>query len=132
MIQLLKFIVAFLPALFDEYGFLIKESKNSGNRFSGASILMVSSEVEIFLAIERDEITAFFRSMFDKRKSNWYSIEIILALLGHKDCSGVLDDYNSSLIRDELPQIINRFHKSEIEETLRLLDGTEKERSKQM
>jgi hypothetical protein len=132
MIHLLKFIVTFLSALFEEYGFLIIESKNSGNRFLGASILMVSSEVEIFLAIERDEMTIRVRSLYDKRKNNWYSIEIILALLGHKDCYGVLDDRNSSLIQNELSEIIHRFSKSKIAETLRLLDGIEKERSKRM
>lgn len=130
MTQLLQFIVTFLPSLFDEYGFYIKESKNSGNRFSGSSILIASSEVEIFLAIERDEMTSYFRSLFDKRKSNWYSSEVILALLGHIECRGVLDENNSSLIRDEMSEILKRFHKNEIRETLRLLDGIEKERSK--
>ena len=128
MTQLLKFIVTFLSALFDDYGFWIKESKNTGNRFSGASILMASDDVEIFLSIERDEITAYFRSICDKRKNNWYSTEVVLALLGHGDCLGVLDDRNSSLVEKELPNIIKRFQKSEVEETVKLLDKIEKER----
>lgn len=130
MMQLLKFIITFLSALFDDYGFLIKESKNTGSRFSGASILMASDEMEIFLAIERDEITAYFRSRFDKRKNNWYSTEVVLALLGHRDCLGVLDDRNSSLVKKELPGIIKRFQKPEAEKTLKFLDNIEKERSK--
>jgi len=132
MIQLLKFIITYFQPLFEEYLFMIKDSENAGNRFSGASILMVSNEMEIFLAIERDEITADFRSIFDNRKSSWYSIDIILALLGYKGFSGVLDDRSSSLIRDELPEIIDRFGASKVEETLRLLDKLEKERSKRM
>ena len=82
MTKLLEFIITFLSTLFDDYGFLIRESKNTGNRFSGASILMASDEMEIFLAIERDEITAYFRSRFDKRKNNWYSTEVVLE--GHE------------------------------------------------
>ena len=132
MIQLLKFIVTYLASLFDEYNFQIKEANNAGNRFSGASILMASDEVEIFLAIERDEITADFHSVFDKRKRNWYSVDIIFNLLGYKNVSGVLDDRSSPLLRDELKKIIDRFHKSEIEETLKLMDRIKKERSKRM
>ncbi|MDZ4183827.1 MAG: hypothetical protein U1D97_02470 [Desulfuromonadales bacterium] len=132
MIQLLKFIVSYLSALFDEYGFQLKASENSGNRFSGASILMASRDLEIFLAIERDEITADFRSVFDKRERNWYSIDIILSFLGHRCLSGVLDDQNASLMRDGLPEIIDCFRESNVERTLKLLDGLEKERSKGM
>lgn len=126
MIQLLKFIVSFLSVLFDEYGFLIKESKNSGNRFSGASILLTSSDVEIFLAIERDEITACFRSMFDKQKSNWYSAEVVLSLLGYQDCLGIMNNHNSLLLRNKIPEVMRRFSESEFEKTLRQLDEIEK------
>lgn len=126
MTQLLKFIITFLSALFDEYGFFIKESKNSGNRFTGASVLISSDEVEIFLAIEREEITAYFRSLFDKRKNNWYSLDTVLSFLGYANASGVIDKRNSNLIRDELSRIINRFSKSEFEKTLVMLDGIEK------
>jgi len=130
MIHLRKFITTYLQALLDEYGFSIKTCEDSGNRFHGASIHMVSSEMEIFLAIERDEITAEFRSVFDKRKSKWYSGDIILTFIGHGGFSGVLDDRSASLIRDHLPEIINCFQKSKIEKTLKLLDEIKKERSK--
>lgn len=130
MVQLLKYIVTYLSSIFDDYGFLIKNSTNSGNRFSGASILMASSEIEIFLAIERDEITMSFRSLFDKKKNNWYSSEVILALFGHTECCGIMNDYRSLLIKDEFSEIVNRFRKSEVEETLRLLNGIEKEMSR--
>lgn len=129
MIVLLKFIVRFLSDLFEKYGFAIISSKNSGCRFSGASILMASSEMEIFLAVERDEITVQFRSVFDKRKNNWYSAEIVLALFEYKNCLGVLDDRAGSYIKEELSAIVARFQKSEVEKTLRLLDEIEKERS---
>jgi hypothetical protein len=132
MIKLLEFVVTYLFRLFDEYGFLIKESGNSGNRFSGASILIVSSELEIFLAIERDEVTADFRSVFDSRKNNWYSVDVVLALLGYRGCRGVLDDKNSILLQKEIPQLIHRFHESEINNTLQELAFLEKERSDNM
>jgi len=132
MTKLLKFILKYLSNLFDEYGFSITKSNNSGNRFSGASILLASAEMEIFMAVERDEITAQFRSVFDKRKNNWYSAEDVLALFEHKNCLGVLDDRVGSYIKDELSAIISRFQKSEIEQTLGLLDKIEKERSKRM
>ncbi|MBU1426200.1 MAG: hypothetical protein KKH12_13555 [Gammaproteobacteria bacterium] len=131
MTQLLKYIVKFLSALFDDYGFYIKESSNSGNRFSGASILLASGDVEIFLAIERDEITAYFRSTHDLRKNNWYSSEIILSFLGHRAPCGVLDESTSTLIRNEIPRIVGCLRKSEAESTLVHLDEIEKHRSKQ-
>lgn len=132
MIKLLQFIVRFLSSLFDEYGFSITASNNSGNRFAGASILMASSEMEIFLAIERDEITAQFRSVYDKRKNNWYSAEIVLDLIGRKSCLGVLDDRIGSYIQSDLPAMISRFRKTEVEQTLKILDEIEKERAKRM
>jgi hypothetical protein len=132
MIKLLQFIVMFLSSLFEEHGFSITASNNSGNRFAGASILMASSEMEIFLAIERDEITAQFRSVFDKRKSNWYSVEIVLALVGRENCLGVIDDRIGSYIQSDLPAIISRFGKIEVEQTLKILDEIEKKRFKSM
>lgn len=130
MTKLLQFILTFLSDLLDQYGFLITSSSNSGNAFSGASIIMASTEIEIFLAIERDEITAQFRSVYDKRKNNWYSAEIVLALVGHKKCLGVLDDRTGSHLKSELPAIIDYFQKSNIERTLKRLDEIEKERPK--
>lgn len=114
MNKILKFILKYLSSLFDEYGFSIMKSNNSGNRFSGASILLASDEIEIFIAVERDEITAQFRSVFDKRKNNWYSAEVVLALFDYKNCNGVLDDRVGSFIKDELSVIINRFRKAEM------------------
>ena len=131
MTQLLKYIISYFSILFDEYGFLIKESNNTGNKFSGASILLTSSELEIFLAIERDEITAFFRSVFDKRKNNWYSTDVILNFLGNKNSLGILNDTNSNMLRDGLPELVQRFHKNKIEETLELLDKIEKKKSRE-
>lgn len=126
MIQLLRFIITFLPELFEKYGFFIKNSNNSGNRFAGASILMASGEVEIFLAIERDEITASFRSLFDEKNNNWFSTDMVLAALGHKGFSGVVDDRTASLLRDELPVLMNRFQKADFKETVRLLSEIKK------
>lgn len=131
MSQLLRFVVTFFSVLFDEHGFLIKGSNNAGNRFSGASILLGSNEVEIFIAIERDEITAHFRSLYDKRKNNWYSSEIILAHLGYAEEHGVLNETNASLIRDQLPEILNCFHEAEVGRTLKNLDDIEKRKSNQ-
>ena len=130
MNKLLQFIINFLSALFDEYGFSIVSSNNSGNDFSGASILMTSSEIEIFLAVERNEITVQFRSLFDRRKSNWYSSEIVLALVGHKSGIGVIDERNGYSLKKLLPAIIDRFQKSDIEQTLKSLDELEKEIAK--
>jgi hypothetical protein len=130
MTKLLQFIISFFSDLLDRYGFWISSSSNSGNAFSGASIVMASSEMEIFLAIERDEITAQFRSVFDTRKNNWYSAEIVLALVGHENCLGVLDDCIGNYLKNELPAIIDRFQKSNVERTLKRLDEIEKERTK--
>lgn len=135
MIKLLKFIVSFFSILFDEYKFSIKESKNSGNRFAGASILLTSNEVEIFLAIEKDEIVVYFRSVFDERKNSWdswYSSDLILTFLGHKDCLGVIDDRHSVLLRDRMNGILKHFSKNEYKKTLSCLDEIRKERSKAM
>jgi len=122
MTKLLQFIMTFLSDLLDQYGFRITSSSNSGNIFSGASIVMASSEMVLFLAIERDEITAQFRSVFDTRKNNWYSAEIVLALVGHENCLGVLDDRIGNYLKNDLPAIINRFQKSNVEQTLKKLD----------
>ena len=130
MNKLLQFIITFFSDLLDQHGFWITSSSNSGNVFSGASIVMASSEMEIFLAIERDEITAQFRSVFDKRKNNWYSAEIVLALVGHDNCLGVLDDGIGTYLKNDLPAIIDRFQKSNVERTLKRLDEIEKERTK--
>jgi hypothetical protein len=130
MTKLLQFIMTFLSDLLDQYGFRITSSSNSGNIFSGASIVMASSEMVLFLAIERDEITAQFRSVFDTRKNNWYSAEIVLALVGHENCLGVLDDRIGNYLKNDLPAIINRFQKSNVEQTLKKLDEIEKERTK--
>lgn len=83
------------------------ESKNTGNRFSGASIRLASDEMEIFLAIERDEITVDVRSLFDKRKKYWYSIDTIFSILGHSEYKGVLDKNNAPILRDELSKLID-------------------------
>lgn len=127
MIQIFSFIVAFLPDLFEKYGFVICSSANSGNRFGGASIVMASGDVEVFLSIERDEITLSFRSLFDEKK-NWFSTETVLALLGHKGYSGVINDQSAVLLRDELPKIMKRFDKAEAGETVRLLCEIKKTR----
>ena len=132
MTKLLQFTIKFLSALFDEYGFSIASSENSGNDFAGASMVIASSEMEIFLAIERQEITAQFRSAFDKKKSNWYSAGTVLDLVGHKDCPGLLDDRTGSYIKDALPVIVSLFKQAEIERTLERLDEIERERSKRM
>ncbi len=130
MNKLFQFIINFLSALFDEYGFIITSSKNSGNDFHGASIIMSSSDLEIFLAIERDEITAQFRSLYDNRKNNWYSAEIVLTLLGNKGCIGVLDIRMANLLKIELPAIIDNFQKTEVERTIKCLEEIEKNRGK--
>jgi hypothetical protein len=130
MTKLRDFIDKYLSSLLDEYDFLLKESKNSDNSFYGESVLVASSEVEIFIAIERDEITADFRSLFDKRKNNWYSSDVIFALLGHTACLAVLNHNNATLLRDKLPEILTLFRESKIKETLKLLDEIEDERSR--
>lgn len=130
MTILLEFAVKYLYTLFDEYKFVIKESKNTGNRFSGSSIIIASNDIEIFLAIERDEITILFRSLFDIKNNNWYSIEVVMDFLGHKNCLGVMSDYNSSLLKDELKQIVLCFGEKQYVETLRKLDEIERKKAK--
>lgn len=130
MIRLFSFIIAFLPDIFEKYGFSIKNFHDSGNRFAGASIYMTSDEMEIFLAIERDEITISFRSLFDKKKNNWFSAEVVLAFLGHKGCSGVMGDQNSSLLRDEFKKLVTQFRKEQALETVEMLSKIKKNRSR--
>ena len=130
MIQLLTFIVSVFATLFEKHQFYIKQSSNSGNRFHGSSILLSSADVEVFTAIERDEITVCFRSTHDRRQSNWYSAELILSLLGHPDCPGVMNEQNSGLLRDALPEILHRFRTDAVGETLSRLDEIKRRRNR--
>jgi len=127
MTKLLELITKYMSILFDKYGFYIRESKNSGNEFSGASILLSSDEMEIFLSIERGEVTAYIRSLYDKKKDNWYSLDVVLALVGNSGSSGIIKEDNAFLFQKKLPDIIEKFSRSRFSETLNRLDTIENE-----
>lgn len=126
MVTLLKFLIAHFSQLFDDYGFAITQSENSGNRFHGASILLRSKTLEIFFAFERDQFSAEFRSVEDKRKGSWYSVATILAYLGHKNCLGIFDKDTLRATKQALPQIVTLFEDDEIENILSSLDQIER------
>lgn len=120
MIRLLQLLIDFLSPLFDEYGFYIKSSNNDGSSFRGASILLASKDMELFLAIERDEITLQFRSAYDKKK-NWLSLSALLRYVGEDVSIDVLEENVLHLLRMKLPEIIGLLSEENAEKTIKAL-----------
>ena len=122
MTKLLKFLIKYLHAAFDDFGFTISASQNSGKLSSGASVTLVSPELELFVSIDNDEIIASFRSLLVAQQSNCYSLAAVFELLGHIDEPGMFEGHDARILRKELPRIINCFSAIEYAETIKRLD----------
>ena len=88
--------------------------------------------MELQLSIERDEITLYFRSLYDKRKRNWYQFSLISKLLGREAVVGIMDESNSAFFADNMDEIMKRFRKEFAVTTIKQLDELKAERSKRM
>lgn len=130
MNELNKILNKYLFSFVDKYGFEIKETKDSGNQFYGASIYMESDEIGIFLSIERNEVSIDICSLFDNRKNNWYYIGVPLTLLGYDEYRTEDGDFDFILIKSIIPEIIDCFSKVDIDKKLIKLDTIEKTLSK--
>jgi hypothetical protein len=130
MIALLSFLIRYCPQLFERPGFRFKDSGVGRNPSEGSYILVESDDVQIYICNERDEITWQIRSMYDSRKKNWFSFDLVARLLNHEVATGIMGAVNSDLLSKNLERILLRFRKEDATTTLAQLNELKAERAK--
>src|SRR3954468_20839651 len=105
MIDLLTFLVRYCVTLFEKPGFKFKDSEVGGNAAEGSYLLLESVDVQIYIANEGEQITWEMRSVYDGRKRNWFSFDLVARLLGYEPETGVMNSSNSELLSGNLKEI---------------------------
>lgn len=129
---ILEFLVRFCLPLFEKYGFVFKDSSVGQNVAAGASILLDSKDVQIYISYERDELTWEMRSLYDSNNKNWFSIDLISKLLGRTTDTGLMDPANCDFLSRNIDDIMIRFQEDRASDTINSLRKLKSERARRM
>jgi hypothetical protein len=130
MKQLLDFLARFCIPLFEKHKFRFKDSGTGQSVVAGAWILLDSGDVQLHLSYERGEFIMSLRSLYDPNKKNWFSIDLILQLLGRKPETGLMDETNSNFWGENTDQILAKFREEKSQTTIAKLNCLKAERVK--
>jgi len=127
LLILLKFLVNNCAPLFESHKFTITYTEVGPTHVSGASVILESEDVQIFLSIEKEEITLQIRSLQEAKK-NWHGFQQISLLLGHQTSTGLLNnESNAVFLAKSWDEIVRRFDKEHLAETLETLNKLKSE-----
>jgi hypothetical protein len=129
MLSLLEFLFRRCSRLFEPYSYRIKDSKVGRNPAEGSWILLESKDAEIFVSSERGEITWEMCSLYDSSKKNWFSFDLISALLGRRVTSGIMDKNNSEFLSRNIDSVVRLFVKDKAPKTIAELNELKKART---
>lgn len=132
MKQVLQFLIRCCLPLFERHGFRFQDSGVGRNVAAGAWILIQSADVQLHLVCERNELVLQFRSVYDTKKKNWFSIDLISELLGRNARTGLMDDENCSFLAENVDQILAEFRKDKAAVTIARLNHLKERRTKRM
>ena len=118
--------------LLESSDFKVVRSESGRSGFEGASILMESNDVEIFVASEREQIAGWIRSKYDPNPQNWFSIDLISNLFARPAETGVMDEGNLQFLRSHMGQVIDRFRQTSVRQTLEQLNALKRARAKRL
>ena len=92
-------------------------------------MLFESHDIVVFVATERDQVSWWIRSKYDKDRRNWFSIDLVAQLLEETLVTGIMDSASEVFLRKNCDVIIEKFQRSAVGDTLRLLDELKKIRT---
>lgn len=104
--------------MFEKHGFCFKDSGTGPSVAAGAWILFASTDVQIHLSYERGEIMLSLRSLYDTKKTNWFSIDLISRFLGRNAETGLMDEANSKFFADNIDRILAEFRQHNAQSTI--------------
>lgn len=129
MDELLIFIMKFCSDLYYKFGFKFIDS----DFYEGDNSMIVlgREDMKLMFIKERDKLFLQFCSKFNKKKEDWYSLDLVRQLITNEQkYFSLLDESNGNFIKNNLEKILALFSKKEIDDTLTKLKKSEKIRSK--
>jgi hypothetical protein len=129
MIELLEFLIRYCPQLLEKPGFKFKDSETGPHASYGSWILLESSDVQIMVSNERNDLLWKIRSLHDPDEWNWFSFDLFAGTIGCEVMTALMTSENSELLKNNLDTIIALFAKEKLNATLAQLNVLRVERA---
>ena len=132
MLSVLTFLIEHCSYLFERPGFRLTDSRTAPNGLKRSYLVLQSPDVEIILETKLGDLTWKMRSLHDpSARKNWFSFDQLAELLSHHVTSNTLTEENCQLLELLLPELLSRFEKESVAETLERLGALKKKRKLQ-
>jgi hypothetical protein len=132
-----KKVVEFLATdgafLYEEHGCRIVDSEFIATFGGTGSITLCNDVIELRLWLERDRLFMDVRALGRKSQRSWHSLGIVRQLLTGKIGGEVLwDRANVDFLREHFDMLMDRFSKSNLDETESKCRELERQRAKRL
>lgn len=131
MDEILIFLLKYCSDFYKKYGFKFSNSEVTPQFGGNAYLMLENDNLKIRFIIDRGQLMLEFFSKFDKKRDNWYSIDLVRQLIsGEDEYYALLDDNNGQFIQKNLDKIIEMFRENVITQTIEKLNLLKKRRAK--
>ena len=133
MDEILEFLIKYCSEAYKKYVFKFTDSEVSSSFGGNAYIMLENDDLKLRFINDRGQLMLDFYSKFDKKRDNWYSIDLIRQLIsGENKYYALLDENNGKFIQNNLREILVIFKKDAVEQTIAKLNLLRKKRAKEI
>lgn len=130
MDDILKFLLKNCSYLYNSFGFRFVDSKVSDSFGGDALLVLANDSVQVRFVRDRGQL---FFDLQPKGFKNWYSIDLIRAMVGNQEVfKSVMDEDNAIFLKSNFKAILNSFSQGRTKGTIEKLEKLKKVRSRQL